>query len=241
MAGRPAPVVRPRSAPDRPDRFETGPYKDSDQGRIVVVAAGLALLLILWTLVGIGALRGLDGPVHAWTLRHRPPGSGTVIKWLLAGEMGLLAAVLAWLLRGHVGLLVRLGALVIGAEGVVWVLKHAGRGWDVPWYANNFPSGHTTVGALLCLVLARALARLPVSGPVGRLRGLCFALAGQFGLLAVFPMGHVPSEMVGGFVLAITAAQIGGGWIAVALPPLQPVAVDGTERLLHTGEGRPPY
>jgi hypothetical protein len=47
--------------------------------------------------------------------------------------------------------------------------------------------------------------------------------------------------MVGGFLLAITAVQIGGGWIAVALPPLQPVVVDGTGRLLHTGEGRPPY
>ena len=206
----------------------------------LAVATGLALLLVLWGLVGAGALRGLDGPVHAWTLRHRPPGSGTLIKWLLAGEMLVLAGVLAWLLRGHLGLLARLGALVIGAEGVVWALKHAGRGWDVPWYANNFPSGHTTVGALLCLLLARVLAALPGpdAGLVGMLRGVCFALAGLFGALAVFPMGHVPSEMVGGFVLAGTAAQIGGGWIAAAFPPRALVPVDSAGRLLHTGEGR---
>jgi len=240
MAGRPALVPRLRNTGGGPGRFQTGPYNDNDRGRLLAVGAGFALLLLLWGLVGMGALRGLDGPVHAWTLRHRPPGSGTLVKWVLAGEMGLLAAVLAWLLRGHLGLLVRLGALVIGAEGVVWVLKHAGRGWDGPWYANNFPSGHTTVGALLCLLLARALAWLPVSGPVGRLRALCFALAGLFGALAVFPMGHVPSEMVGGFVLAITAAQIGGGWIVAALPPLHLVPVDRTGRLSHTGEGRPP-
>jgi membrane-associated phospholipid phosphatase len=113
----------------------------------------------------------------------------------------------------------------------------------MPWYANNFPSGHTTVGALLCLLLARVLTVLPwpVPGPVGRLRGLCFALAGLFGVLAVFPMGHVPSEMVGGFVLAGTAAQIAAGWIAAALPPPAPVPVGGAGRLLQTGGGRRPY
>src|SRR5690348_3996910 len=98
MAGRPALVANPRNAAGGPGRFQPGPPRNNDRGRLLAVSAGLALLLVLWALVGIGALRGLDGPVHAWTLRHRPPGTGTLVKWVLAGEMGVVAGVLAWLL-----------------------------------------------------------------------------------------------------------------------------------------------
>jgi hypothetical protein len=57
--------------------------------------AGAAALGALWALVGLGVLRPLDDPVHAWVLVHRPPGSSEGVGPLAVGGMAILAVALA--------------------------------------------------------------------------------------------------------------------------------------------------
>jgi hypothetical protein len=188
----------------------------------LAIGTGVGLLLALWLLVGLGGLQGLDGPFIAWVPAHRIRGMSILAAYLLIAEMGLIAGVLVALFWRRWGLLCRLAALLVLVFMTIWVLKHAGETWP-GWAASNFPSGHTSGGALLSLLLMAAVARIPLrAGPARALRVAGWAFVMLFGALALYPLGHGPAEVVGGYVLAAIAAVTARPWIAAAPPPRVP-------------------
>ncbi len=185
--------------------------------RARLIGAALALLG-LWLLVGWGATRAVDAPLVAWTLTHRVRGTSILAAALALSEMALIAGGLAGLYRRQPALLARLAGLLLAVAGAVWLLKHIALPVGDGWYAGNFPSGHTAAGATLGLLLLAAVRRLPLVRPAARVLGAAAAaFTAGFGLVALYPMGHSPTEVAGGFLLAGLAAQ--PGWAALGQAP----------------------
>jgi len=190
-----------------------------------LTGAALILLLALWALVAAGALRSLDEPWRAWTETHRVRGTSILTGWLAIDEMAVLALTLSALLRREPRTLAALGALAVGAAAAVWSMKTIGGAWAGA-LADNFPSGHTAGGALLCGWLAATVARLPLrAGPARALGVACWGLGALFGLVALYPMGHGPSEVLGGYLLALAAGAPGAALIAAGPPLPLPAAL----------------
>jgi membrane-associated phospholipid phosphatase len=193
--------------------------------RLRLTAGALVILLALWALVAAGALRPLDEPWRVWVETHRVRGTSILAGWLAIDEMGVLALALVALLRPAPRTLLALGALALGAAVAVGGMKAVGAAGAGGW-AGNFPSGHTTGGALLCGWLAVAVARWPLRpGPARALGAACWGLAALFGLVALYPMGHGPSEVLGGYLLALAAGAPGAALLAAGPTPPLPAAL----------------
>jgi undecaprenyl-diphosphatase len=181
----------------------------------LAAAAGFAVLLTL-TAAGWGPLEAADTAISDYFRGYgrRNPGHVAVLRvatdlavtWAFMGAGGTLAVVL--LARGQ-GARAAFVAAVTGLIPLIWSLLHLWlhsprpAGGFVQVYSNSFPSGHASNAAAAALVAVLLL--WPVLRPTGRaaLALLATAFALFVGLTRVALLAHWPTDVLGGWLLAL--------------------------------------
>jgi membrane-associated phospholipid phosphatase len=181
----------------------------------------------------VPGLRALDaGAMQAFTGVARPPLKPSIRgvavladpTWLLAGCAVLTLLALArrrWLMAAIVP------AIVLGANATTQLLKPALadprlldlRGVNMI-YAGSWPSGHST--AAMSLALCFVLVVGPRLRPLAALLGAGYAIAVGYALVALGY--HLPSDVLGGYLVAATFTLAGAAVLA-ALEARAPLRV----------------
>lgn len=180
-------------------------------GRTGPLIALAAALVGLWVLVGLGAFAWVDRPIQDWAALHHPSRSPAYAWWAGLAGIGALAVALAWRQRHDPAAVLRLLVVLAGVALAEWAFKHAGHAWP-GWQGNNYPSGHAAGGATLALLwlqspLPTLWTRLSPT-PAREWRVLWLGVTALYALLAVWPLNHIPSESVGGLLLAALAVRV---------------------------------
>ncbi len=181
----------------------------------LAAAAGFAVLLAL-AVAGWGPLEAADAAIsaHFRGYGRRNPGFVAVllvltdlaVTWAFMGAGSTLAVVL--LARGQRARAVFVAAVTVGIP-LIWSLMHlwlrSPRPADgfVEVQSNSFPSGHASNAAAAALVAVLLLR--PVLRPTGRvvLALLATAFALFVGLTRVALLAHWPTDVLGGWLLAL--------------------------------------
>lgn len=210
--------------------------------RAVAAAGVAAVCAALFALLAatVAGRHGLPFPVdrslHVWSVRHRPPWAATCARLLTATgtwPLPYLGAVAAGLIAGRDARERRLAAIaallfLLLAQATRYValfLVHRPRPAPADWATTAtgyaFPSGHTTTSALVAGLLAWALYRTtrPAVARTGAALLVCWAVA--VGLSRIYLGVHWPSDVIGGWLYALT-------WLAAGHAVLTHTARTGT-------------
>ncbi|MFI8260880.1 MULTISPECIES: phosphatase PAP2 family protein [unclassified Streptomyces] len=188
-----------------------------------------ALFAVLTALVAArhGSPYPLDASVHRWAVRHRPAVAVALARGVTAtgtGPVPYLCAVVAGLVagrgRGSRGrLLTAAGALgfLLLAQGLRYAVLY-GVARPRPPVADrvthasgfSFPSGHTSTSALVAGLLAWAVWRAASPAAARLCRALFACWAVTVGLTRVYLGVHWPTDVLGGWLYALT-------WLSAAM------------------------
>lgn len=188
---------------------------------VAVVAFGaLAALLVARD----GAPFPLDTAGHHWGLTHRitvgtaaaaavtSTGTG-VAAFALAAAAGALGAGRSRWWQGALAAVAILGVCVAVRFGISLTLRRP-RPPQADWARTAsgfaFPSGHTTTSAVVAVLFCVALTRCGIRPGWRRAaRSLAVAWAVAVGLSRVYLGVHWPTDVVGGWLLALALASTG--------------------------------
>ena len=197
-----------------------------------MVAASALALGMLSLLAAQGALKGADQRVAAWVLPLRSPsleGPMQALAWFGGSTWTALAllgfSALAWRRRGKAGALVLAAAFAVGA-----LLQVLLRLWVSQWrpdvgvipvsldplthvHLAGFPSGHAYRSAFIFGWIAREVAgtrwtRLLTWG--------CAGMIGAVGITRLALNRHWTSDVLGGWLVALTVLSLARWWEARA-------------------------
>ncbi|MDJ0384840.1 phosphatase PAP2 family protein [Streptomyces sp. G-G2] len=205
------------------------------RARLWITVLCAALFVLLAVLVGArhGLPYALDQRLHLWSLHHRPAVAVALARGITAtgtGALPYLCAITAGLIAGRdararlLTALAALGFLVLAQAVRYGLLQLVGRprppsgDWATTASGLSFPSGHATTSLLVAGMLAWALTRAaPAHGArSGSVLLFCWAVA--VGLSRIYLGVHWPSDVLGGWLYALTWL----GAAAVLLPRLRP-------------------
>ncbi|MET7618022.1 phosphatase PAP2 family protein [Streptomyces sp. NPDC005408] len=205
---------------------------------ITALCAALFALLATAVALNHSLPLPLDQSLHIWSVHHRPALAVALARGITAtgtGPFPYVCAVVAGLLAGRDTrhrLLLAAGAVAF--LGLAQAARYAplhliGRPRpaiaDWATHASNFgfPSGHATTSALMAGLLAWAIARRVRPSLA---RSSCVLLMGwaiAVGLSRVYLGVHWPSDVLGGWLFALTCLGLG----AALMPASRPPAVHG--------------
>lgn len=199
------------------------------RARTALIGAGASsiLLLLVWLLAfhtGIGARADLS-IFKGFTGLQRPRVNGLAgfirdlcdpSPFIVLGTVAIAVA----LARGRPRLALAIGALLLGANATTEVLLKpllaAPRahvlGSASPIPPESWPSGHAT--AAMSLALALVLAAPARCRPLAAALGAAFAVAVSYSLLTLG--SHYPSDVLGGFLVAVIWAQVAVAGLSIA-------------------------
>ncbi|MCU1426692.1 MAG: phosphoesterase PA-phosphatase related protein [Actinomycetia bacterium] len=201
-------------APDRPVAVR----RDTTVMRqLVALGFGSAALLVAGYLVGVRTTQGQKLDNAAWLGRHiathqATHGARVMLATISVSSLAVAIGVLALLAfgRGRPRLAIVVGIATFGANLTSEVLKHFVLTRPVllahaPIVKNTYPSGHSTV-AMSVAVAAVLVVPHRWRGTVGIVG---FTYAAAIGVATVVVGWHRPSDVLGGYAVAI-------GWGAAA-------------------------
>ncbi|MFE3865321.1 phosphatase PAP2 family protein [Streptomyces goshikiensis] len=200
---------------------------------VSALSAALFGLLALLVTARHGTPWALDRSLYLWSVRHRPPVLLAVARAITAtgtGPVPYLCAVTAGLVvgvgvgRGVWGRLSpvagALGFLLL-VQGMRYAVLFAvsrprppAGGWATHAHGFAFPSGHTSTSATAAGLLAWALWRTatPAAARAGWCVLACWAVA--VGLTRGYLGVHWPSDVLGGWLYALTWLAAAAAWAA---------------------------
>lgn len=215
----------PRDSAGRPVRARIGGVRDDRKRALLVAAACAVAMALTWTLAElVPAVHWRDAVLLYDFGRLSRPGVdalGNHLLHLLEPGLYTVWAVLlvaVALLRRRPRLALAVAVVLPAAPGVAELLKpllahpHASVGWE--WVGPaSWPSGHAT--AAMTLALCALLVAPRRLRPLVAALGCGFAVAVACALLIL--AWHMPSDVVGGFLLAtlcvsLAVAVLGPAW-----------------------------
>jgi membrane-associated phospholipid phosphatase len=206
---------------------------------LLLAAASAAGAVLVWLAAfQVAATRTLDGrALESFAGAARPPLTPSI-----GGVAGLadpvpfalwaIGIVAIALLRGRALMAVAVAAILLSANVTTHLLKPAladPRTFDLHgiqnFYPGSWPSGHSTaaMSLALCLVLVAG----PRMRPLAALVGAGFAIAMGYSLVVLGY--HLPSDVLGGFLVAATFTLLGTAALA-ALEERGPIRAPNLDR-----------
>ena len=195
--------------------------------RRLAVAAVLALAFVALTLAvtSSGHAFAVDATIHDWLKAHRAPGlTRAALAVTATGASGVVvpAVLVLSLLAGRGAGLERLlpavlatGVLLLGigvrlaVSDLVARKRPPSGDWAGFAHGHAFPSGHTTTSALTAGVLIWVAAGRLSGGPRRAVVVVLAAWAVSVGLTRAYLGVHWPTDVLGGWLLALT-------WLSLA-------------------------
>jgi undecaprenyl-diphosphatase len=203
--------------------------RDAGTRVLTVAAAGAAAaftLLAVAVAVRGGAPFPLDTDLHRWAVAHRTAALTAAARAVTDTGTGAIAYALAAVAgvlgggrrRWWAGALVAVGTLAL-CEAVRWGVSVAiGRvrppqaDWATVAGGFAFPSGHTTTSAVVAALFCAAVTlQVPARPWRAAARTGAVAWAAAVGLSRVYLGVHWPTDVAGGWLLAVTLT--GAAWL----------------------------
>lgn len=198
---------------------------------LVLALASACAALAVWLVAFTPRGRALDaGALQAFTGVARAPLEPSIRGVAVLADpmpflIGTAALILVALLRRRWLMAAVVPAVLLAANAMTQVLKPALadprvlelRGAQM-LYAGSWPSGHSTASMSLALCLVLVVG--PRLRPLAAVAGASYAIAVGYALVALG--WHLPSDVVGGFLVAATFTLVGAAVLA-ALEARAPV------------------
>lgn len=168
---------------------------------------------------------GVDVRGHRWALQHRDraatslaiaittTGAGPVAYLLVAGTGAAHAGPSRWGRGAILAVLALLAAQALRVAVATWIGRPRPPAADWAWHAGGpaLPSGHTTTSALVAAMLIAALAHSGRRRTRGLWQPAAVLWAVAVGASRVYLGAHWPTDVVAGWLLALTLILLAAG------------------------------
>ncbi|MGW3622156.1 phosphatase PAP2 family protein [Streptomyces sp. NPDC000880] len=173
----------------------------------------------------------LDRSMHLWSVHHRPTVAVALARGVTAtgtGPYPYLCAVAAGLIAGRdirqrlyaaagaLGFLALAQAVRTGLNHLIGRPRPALADWATDASNFAFPSGHATTSVLMAGLLAWAISRRIRPAPARACGAVLVCWAIAVGLSRIYLGVHWPSDVLGGWLFALTWLGLGTALIPVS-------------------------